>query len=199
MREVIDGIYHWTARHDPIGSDVSSYFVASSGAIIDPKLPDGGFEALPEEPKVVVLTSGHHHRDAGRIARQYGIPVRGLESAAEHIGSDLEIDVVEDGGEAADGVTLVQIGALAPDEGVAHVAVGPGALVFADGVMRHGGDLAFPPDKLIGDDPEQVKLELQDAYTKLLPRDFDVLLFAHGDPIASGGKERLRDWLAGDG
>src|SRR3954471_25018105 len=199
MREVIDGIYHWTVHHDPIKAEVSSYLVPSAGAIIDPKIPEGGLDALPEEPKVVVLTSGHHHRDAGRVAREYDIPVRALKQAAEHIGRHLDVAVVEGGEEAADGVTLVHIGALAPDEGAAHVAVGPGALVFADGVMRHGAELGFPPDKLIGEDPEQVKLELQDAYTKLLPREFDVLLFAHGDPISSGGKERLRDWLAGDG
>jgi len=48
------------------------------------------------------------------------------------------------------------------------------------------------PDRLIGDDPEQVKRAILERVAALLDEDFDHLLFAHGDPIVGGGKEALR-------
>jgi glyoxylase-like metal-dependent hydrolase (beta-lactamase superfamily II) len=60
-----------------------------------------------------------------------------------------------------------------------------------------GEALEFVPDGLLGDDPEQVKADLRRALTPLLDRDFDALLFAHGAPITSGGKERLRAFVQG--
>jgi hypothetical protein len=55
----------------------------------------------------------------------------------------------------------------------------------------------FFADWLLGDDPEGVKAGLREAYSRLLDRDFDSLLFAHGDPLIGGGKEALRDFAQG--
>ena len=44
------------------------------------------------------------------------------------------------------------------------------------------------------DDPEQTKRGLRNAYYRLLELDFDALLLAHGRPLASGGKQALRDF-----
>jgi len=59
--------------------------------------------------------------------------------------------------------------------------------------------LGFVPDELIGDDPESVKRGLKQAFSGLLARDFNNLLFAHGDPLAGGGKEALRKFAASEG
>jgi hypothetical protein len=53
------------------------------------------------------------------------------------------------------------------------------------------------PDFLIGDDPGGVKQALRDAYRSLLDEAFDALLLAHGEPVPSGGKERLRRFVDG--
>ena len=55
----------------------------------------------------------------------------------------------------------------------------------------------FFSDSLLGDDPEGVKAGLRQAYSRVLDRDFDNLLFAHGDPIVGGGKDALRDFAGG--
>ena len=39
MNEIIPGVWHWTAFHEGIGSDVSSYYVERAAALIDPMLP----------------------------------------------------------------------------------------------------------------------------------------------------------------
>ncbi len=46
-------------------------------------------------------------------------------------------------------------------------------------------------------DPEQVKQATRARVRELLELDFDALLFAHGLPIASGGKDALRSFLDG--
>src|SRR2546423_1725654 len=68
-----------------------------------------------------------------------------------------------------------------------------GALI--DALMHYGETLSFVPDGLIGDDPEGVKTGLTDAFRGLLERDFEDLLFAHGDPIVGGGQAALRRFI----
>lgn len=191
MHEIAPGIHHWTALHEPINSRVSSYYVADAAIVIDPKLPDDGWGALPGEPTQIVLTSGHHLRDAHTFARRFGIPIRGLAQVAEHVGDAAEIEIVGEGDEVAPGVTALHIGVLCPDEGALHILAGGGALAIADGVTPREGGLGFFSDSLLGDDPAAIKRGLKQAYAKLLDRDFAHLLFAHGEPVVGTGKTDL--------
>jgi len=71
------------------------------------------------------------------------------------------------------------------------------ALAIADGIRHYGERMDFFADYLLGDDPDGVKAGLRTAYSRLLDREFDSLLFAHGDPIVGGGKEALRRFAEG--
>lgn len=195
MREIFPGVYHWTTHHAPIGASVSSYYVAPAGIVLDPKVPEDGLDALPDKPQQVVLTSGHHVRDAGVFAKRFGIPVRASQGAAEHIGDALEVEVFTDGDEVAPGVTAIHIGKLSADEEALHLAVDAGAIAFADGLTRYGDTLGFFPDELLGAHPDRVKNGLKDSFAGLLHRDFDHLLFAHGEPLVGGGKSALREFV----
>ena len=42
MEEIAPGLWHWTARHPRIRSDVSSYYLAGPRILIDPLLPSAG-------------------------------------------------------------------------------------------------------------------------------------------------------------
>ena len=192
MDEVIDGIFHWTAEHQPIGARVSSYFIADPAVVIDPKIPEDGWDALPGTPLEVLLSSGHHVRDATAFADRFDIPIRALPAALEYIGHAADMQALAPGEPIEGIVTPLTIGAICQDEGAVHIARGPGAMLFADGVQRTQEQLGFFPDSLLGDDPEQVKRGLRHAYRHVLERyTFDALLFAHGDPIASGGADAL--------
>ncbi len=198
MREIVPGIFHWTAFHEPIGATVSSYFIATAGVVIDPKQPDGGWDELPEAPQAVLLTSGHHLRDGGACAETFGIPIRASYEAVDHIADGPAIEPFGDGDQPARGVTAIHIGAISADEGAFLIAVGSdvdGAVAIADGVNHSGGELGFFPDSLLGDDPHHVKQGLKHAFGELLDRDFNHLLFAHGDPIVGGGKAALREFV----
>jgi hypothetical protein len=198
MREVVPGIFHWTTFHEAIRAHVSSYAVPSAGIVIDPKVPDDGLGALPDRPEQVVLTSGHHGRDAERFADAFDIPIVGSLEARDHLGGALDVEEINDGDEVAPGVTYIHIGTLADDEGALHIAVDRGAIAFADALNTYSGALGFFPDELLGDDPDRVKAGLKDAFRGLLTRDFAHLLFAHGEPIVGGGKSELREFAKSD-
>jgi hypothetical protein len=195
MNEIAPGIFHWTAFHAPISARVSSHYIAAAQVVIDPKEPeDGGWDALPDRPAQILLTSGHHVRDAPACAAHFGIPIRALAQAAEHAGSEARIEVIGVHDEPAPGITPIHVGRLSDDEGAFHIAHGDGAIAFADGLNNYGGALGFFTDELLGPDPEQVKAGLKQAFRGLLERDFRHLLFAHGEPLLNHGKTALRQF-----
>jgi hypothetical protein len=67
-------------------------------------------------------------------------------------------------------------------------------LAFADGVIRWEGELTFVPDFLM-DDPEQTKRGIVGSLRRLLELDFDALTFAHGEPLAGGGRKALNRFV----
>jgi hypothetical protein len=198
MHEVVPGIFHWTTFHAPIRAHVSSYAIPSAGIVVDPKIPDDGFGDLPERPQQVVLTSGHHGRDAEAFAEDFDIPIRASFEARDHLGGALDVEPMNDGDEVAPGVTYIHIGKLADDEGALHISVERGAIAFADALNTYSGGLAFFSDELLGAHPERVKAGLRDAFRGLLSRDFHHLLFAHGDPILHDGRAELREFVESD-
>jgi hypothetical protein len=196
MEEILPGIHHWTTFHKGIGARVHSYYVEPAAALIDPMVPDEGLEAFAGmvEPQRVLMTNRHHFRHSKRFREAFGCVVR----ASAPCMPDLEGRDVEPfrfGDEVAPGITAIEIGVLCPDETALHIADGGGAVAFADGLIRSGGALGFVPDPLLGDDPPAIKRGLKDAFRGLLPLDFDALLFAHGDPQASGGRAALRTFV----
>ncbi|MDQ3676185.1 MAG: hypothetical protein M3401_05180 [Actinomycetota bacterium] len=197
MQEILPGLLHWTTLHEGVGARVSSYYVEPAGALIDPRVPDEGLGvfAARGRPQQIVLTSGLHVRHADQFADAFGCLIRASPEALERLGGDLDAELYTDGDEIAPGISAIHIGKLCPDEYALHVAVAEGAIAFADGLTRYGETLGFFGDSLLGDDPDIVKEGLKDAFRGLLTRDFDHLLFAHGDPLIGAGKAALRDFL----
>jgi hypothetical protein len=192
MDEVIPGILHWTARHPNIGADVSSYLLTDSGTVLDPMLPEGqGPDWIGHDVRRVVLTVRHHRRSAPDL----GVPVLVHRSGLHEFERDaLDVQGYDTGDEIAPGVRVLPFGRICPDDAVLHIAIGDGVLAFGDGILNYGG-IGHPPDQYIGDDPAAIKADIVEGLVPLLDEDFDVLLFAHGEPVASGGKALLRDFV----
>jgi hypothetical protein len=197
MREIFPGVQHWTTFHPAIQADVSSYYVEPAGVLIDPMVPEEGLDVLAADgplPRQVVLTSGNHTRDAGRFAEAFGIPIRVSVEGKDRIGDALEVEIYDTREEVAPGVQAVHVGILSPDEYALHLTATEGAIALADGANHYAPMLAFFPDELLGDDPEEIKEGLRRRFLGLLDREFDHLLFAHGEPIIGRGKKALRDF-----
>jgi hypothetical protein len=198
MHEIVPGIRHWTVFHENVGAPVSSYYVESAGVLIDPKVPDEGLEAFDGfdvRPQQVVLTSGNHTRDAAAFAEAFGCVIRASPEGAERIGGALDTKPYRDGEDIAPGVHAVHIGILSADEYALHLTPGDGAIVVADGITHYGDSLGFFPDELLGEDPQAVKDGLKQRFQTVLEREFEDLLFAHGDPIVGSGKTALRAFV----
>lgn len=195
MNEIVPGIFHWTVEHPDIHVAVSSHYVAPARMLVDPLEPDDGmgvFDALDAPPEHVVLTSGLHWRHAERFRDRYGAAIRAPAPAADRFsGSGRSFEPFGHEDVLAAGVTALEVGGIAPDDFALHVDVGSGAIVLADAVMRYGGQLGFFPDHLWEDPRTEQRKVLESLRRTVLKRDFDVLLLAHGDPLADGGRAAL--------
>jgi hypothetical protein len=199
MNEVAPGIFHWTAMHPDLRMRVSSYYVAPAGIVIDPLEPEDGmafFDELDMPPQQVVLTSGLHWRHSDRFQDRYDATIRVVAEGIDRWGerSDRDAEPFQFGDEVAPGVVAHEIGSICPDDTALVIGHGPGAVAFADGLIAPRGILAFVPDSLM-EDPEDTKPALRERLRGLLTQEFDALLFAHGEPIAKGGHERLKDFV----
>ena len=194
MDEIAPGLFHWTAFHEGIRQDVHCHFHAPSGTLFDPLEPPGGVRGLPAEPARIVMSNRHHWRHIPRFVDAFGIPVlcheAGLHDLPEGVRGFRWGDVL------APGVTAREVGVLCPEETAVQI---DRALLFADSVVRDDdGPLRFVADWLLGDDPPAIRDGLRARFRALADElDFDVLLMAHGAPIVSGGRERLRAFAAG--
>ena len=208
IREVLPGVHHWTATHPAIGSPVSSYLVEAASTLLDPLVPEEGLDwfARRGAPERVLLTNRLHSRHTQRFVAAFGCRVLTQRAGLHHFGPegeirDLEPVGFEAGEELPGGIQSHAVGVLCPDE-TAFTIPGPEpALAIADGVVRDGdGPLLFVPDFLLGEDPAAVKRGLRAAYRRILERDrdFDHLLFAHGQPWIGGGRRALAEFLAAD-
>jgi len=200
MNEILPGIFHWVTVHDHINMPVSSYYLdgPKGAALIDPRVPDEGLEwfAGRNRPEHIFLTNRHHYRHSdrfvGALARQVWCHRNGLHEFTH----GEEVTGFGAGSPLPAGLEVVEIGSICPDETALYIPWAR-AVSFADGLVRadFDGPLGFVPDFLMGDDPEAVKRGLRAAFGRLLERDFDHLLLAHGAPWIGGGHEALRTFI----
>jgi glyoxylase-like metal-dependent hydrolase (beta-lactamase superfamily II) len=199
MKEIVPGVFHWTAMHPRTGMEVSSYYVADSGTVLDPMVPpDNGLDWFADERPVqsLALTNRHHDRQAADYCAAFDVapvlvPERGLH---EFESKDLEVRGYVPGEEIVPGIVAHEVGAISPDDMALEIR-SAGALALADGLVRFDNAVRFVPDNLM-DNPPETKRGLVASFEGLLDVDFDTLLFAHGEPIVGDGKQVLRDFLA---
>jgi hypothetical protein len=205
VREVLPGIFHWTAIHPEIRAPVHCHYLEPQRMLLDPLVPDAGLDWFERRgpPRHVLLTNRLHSRQSAAFAKRFGCEIWCNALGLDHFGPDGELPGLAVRGFAAGdvlpgGVRSLPIGELCPDE-TAFLIPGPAAaLAIADGIVRDaGGALGFVPDEFIGEDPAAVKRALKAAYRRLLSLDFDHLLFAHGEPWIGGGRHALAEFTAG--
>jgi glyoxylase-like metal-dependent hydrolase (beta-lactamase superfamily II) len=195
MNEILPGIYHWAVPHPKIKFEVSSYYLADECVLIDPLVPPEGIDVLPTRPQHILLTNRHHYRDSGRLQEVLGCTVHCVEQGLHEFKQGEKVAPFHFGDTLPGNIEAVEIGAICPDETALFIPRGEGILAIADGVVRmEDGPLGFVPEKYM-DDPETVKEGLRASYRRLLDRDFDHLLLAHGWPWVGGGKQALREFM----
>jgi hypothetical protein len=205
MEEVLPGVFHWTAVHPKINTEVSSYWLDEHGVLFDPLVPpQEGLEWFAERavaPRTIVLSNRHHYRQSDRFAERFGCPVLCNRLGLHEFSDGQAVEGFDVGDRLPGGVLACELDAICPDD-TALLLSEARAVVIADGVVRGGaygtgGPLGFVPDFLM-DDPPATKRGLLDACARLLAEhDFEHLLLAHGGPVIGDGRELLVDLLYG--
>jgi glyoxylase-like metal-dependent hydrolase (beta-lactamase superfamily II) len=197
MRQIAPGLWHWTARHEHIGIDVSSYYLEAERVAIDPMLPPEGIEWFETHraPEHVLLTNRHHDRHSWDLRDAFGCTVHCIQNGVYELDGRGPVEAFEFGDELPGGAKVYEVDAISPDETALHIQV-HNALACADGVVHYGHGLGFVPDQFM-DEPDETKRRLRAAYGRLLELDFDLLLLAHGTPVVGGAKQALREFVAG--
>ena len=190
MHEIAPGIRHWTAPHPNLGIPVSSYWLPELRVLLDPL-------AVPEEVDgidEIVLSNRHHRRDMRAAHDRFGAPVRVPRVGLHEFDDEDPVDPYDFEEPLAGGaITPYRVSELWPDDCALHIRP-VNALAIADAVIHYGEDLDFVPDQYM-DDPEAEKRSIRAGLARLAGAlEFEHLLVAHGTPIPSEGRTRLREF-----
>jgi hypothetical protein len=197
MREIAPGLWHWTARHEHIGAEVSSYCLLRERVLIDPMMPAEGLAWFEREgpPEHIVLSNRHHDRHSWEFRDRFDCTVHCVRNGLHELEGRGPVQPFDFGDELPGGIVVHEVDAICPDETALHIPA-HGALACADGIVRWGEQqqLSFVPDRLM-DDPERTKAGLRAAYRRLLALDFELLLLAHREPVLSCADDALRRFI----
>jgi glyoxylase-like metal-dependent hydrolase (beta-lactamase superfamily II) len=194
MRQIAPDVQTWSVFSPEKGYAFNGYAVSTEDGtvLIDPPDPGGdGWDTvdLLEPFAGLWLTNRNHSRAAAAFRERYGLAVWAHEADAERL--EAGADRTVRGGETIAGeIEVVRAPGKSPGEIAFHLPRSR-ALVVGDLVIGvPSGELSTYPDAVIDD-----KEELLRSAARLLEYDFDALLLCDGEPFASGGKERLREFV----
>jgi len=196
--EILPGLHHWTQVHPSTRSRAHSHYHEPSGTLFDPLVPDEGIDWFDGGAvRRIALSTRHHLRHSERFAERFDCPILAHEAGLHEFSGGPEVRGFAFGDRLDADVVALEMDAISPDDTVLEIRAGEGALLFADAVINRGG-LGFVSDSLIGDDPEGVKRRVRQRAAALASeREFDHLLFAHGEPLIGGGREALQRFADG--
>ena len=193
FRWIREDVAVWQAYEPAVKCEVSSSALLTPEGLVlvDPiPLREEALTVLAgrAKPRAILLTSGNHARAAEEFARRFDIPICAPRAAVAELGVGVSVGVQLAEGEAAPGELLsVAIPGAGPGE-VAYV--GRNVVCIGDAVINLG-TLALLPAKYCAE-----ATRLPEDLRKLLSYDFDILTFAHGEPLVANARDRLQQLLA---
>jgi len=136
IEEIFSGVHHWTALHKGIGTEVHSYYVPESAALIDPMEPSEGLDWFEEHgrPERILLTNRHHYRHSDRFVEAFGCRVLCHRAGLHEFAGGPDVEGFSFGDDVANGVLALEVAALTPEETAFHIdsAPGKGTTITAD-------------------------------------------------------------------
>jgi glyoxylase-like metal-dependent hydrolase (beta-lactamase superfamily II) len=194
VKEIVRDVQTWSVLSDRKGYAFNGYAVSTEDGtvLIDP--PDPGVDGwltvdLLEPFAGVWLTNRNHSRAAAAFRERYGLTVWAHEADADRLA---DRTLAGDTTIAGD-IEIVPVPGKSPGEIAFHLPRS-GALIVGDLVIGvPPGALSTYPGEVIDD-----RAELLRSAARLLDYDFDALLLCDGQPLPSGGKDKLREFVEGE-
>lgn len=184
---VSDTVFVWQDYDPAVKCDCSSTAILTPAGfvLIDPlPLAEEAFASMLGSHTVaaVVVTSGNHQRDSLSPAMRRDVAIHAPLAAGEEVQADIRL---KEGDLVGDALAVIDLDGFGPGE---IALTGMGVLVVGDAVINIGQEgLQFLPDKYCTS-PQQARKSAQ----KLLAVEFETLCMAHGTPVVSRAKERLK-------
>jgi glyoxylase-like metal-dependent hydrolase (beta-lactamase superfamily II) len=197
VKAIVRDVQTWRVFSDQKGYAFNGYAVSTEDGtvLIDPPDPgEVGWLAvdLLEPFAGLWLTNRNHSRAAGVFRERYGLAVWAHEADADRLEAGAD-ETVSGRTTIAGGIEVVPVPGKSPGEIAFHLPRS-GALIVGDLVIGvPAGELSTYPDEVVDD-----RAELQRSAARLLDYDFDALLLCDGQPLASGGKDKLREFVEGE-
>jgi glyoxylase-like metal-dependent hydrolase (beta-lactamase superfamily II) len=198
VKEIVRDVQTWSVFSDQKGYAFNGYAVSTENGtvLVDPPDPgeDGWATVDMFEPFAGVwLTNRNHSRAAAAFRERYGLTVWAHEADAGRLEAGADRTLAGATTIAGD-IEIVPVPGKSPGEIAFHLPRS-GALIVGDLVIGvPPGELSTYPDEVIDD-----RAELQRSAARLLDYDFDALLLCDGQPLPSGGKEKLREFVERSG
>jgi glyoxylase-like metal-dependent hydrolase (beta-lactamase superfamily II) len=194
VKEIVRDVQTWSVFSDQKGYAFNGYAVSTEEGtvLVDPPDPgeDGWATVDLFEPFAGVwLTNRNHSRAAAAFRERYGLTVWAHEADSGRLEAGADRTLAGHTKIAGD-IAVVPVPGKSPGEIAFHVPRSE-ALIVGDLVIGvPPGELSTYPDEVIDD-----RAELQRSATRLLDYDFDALLLCDGQPLPSGGKQKLREFV----
>ena len=204
MREILPGIFTWGSTYADRPWDLNGYAITldECTVLVDPPAPEEddwpSFDLLKPIAKIV-LTNRDHVRDAELHRTRFGAHlIAGADEVAQLAPVAIN-ETVREGDLIADALRVIHLpGKSAGEIGLyfdpAQHAVSrqmSGILLLGDAIIGNPpGALSLIPEPKL-DDSSKLKRSLR----KLLEYEFDVLLLCDGQPLLSGGKLKVAEFL----
>ncbi len=208
MRQLVDGLWRWTARHPEwhpggFGDEVASFAVeALEGTVlIDPLLPADDedvasvLDGLAAERVRILITIPYHVRSAEQLRDRWrgsrDVTIHGDERVARRLRDPAGFEPLRPGDRLPGGIRAHQIGrprrAEMPLELPSHRA-----LAFGDAVVEAGGSLHVWDSPLDTDRRRRWWDErLLPTLRALVDLPVERILVTHGEPVMDRGREAL--------
>jgi glyoxylase-like metal-dependent hydrolase (beta-lactamase superfamily II) len=194
FQDLGDGIYHWSIYEPSVKCEIGCAALKLSNGlvVIDPvPLAEAAWkELLAVAPlRAILLTNGNHVRDAVALRQKHHVPVVVAPETRRDI-TELKADVILLPNEILYGISAIPIPGATPGE-TAFYAKGS-VLVLGDAIINTDPEkgLEFLPDKYCADAGQN-----RASLRQLLDLDFHTLILAHGSPVTTNSRDKLRGLL----
>jgi glyoxylase-like metal-dependent hydrolase (beta-lactamase superfamily II) len=195
---ITSNIAIWHGYDSAVKAELYSTCLATSGGtyLVDPiSLESKSLKELmgPSSVAGIIVTNGNHHRESAGFAAEFAAPVFGRGEIFSQK-SPREFRRVADGNEICEGLTVIGIEGAAEGEIALHYAPDAGTFIIGDALINFEPyGFAYLPAKYCSN-----QKQMRRSLRKLLDYKAERILFAHGTPILSGGRERLKGLLSAD-
>jgi len=205
MREILPGIFSWGSTYADRPWDLNGYAfkLGTETIVVDPPAMAeenwAGLDALRPITKIV-LTNRDHVRDAEIFRGRYNACIVAFTDEAAQL-APLPIDErVREADLIGRVLRVIHLPGKSPGEMGLYLepAVYPlarevgGILLLGDAIIGHPpGSLGLIPENKLDN-----RAQLKQSLCKLLDYDFEALLLCDGQPILTGGKRKVAEFLS---